>query len=309
MKQKKLFFGKDTKKTLELTILAVPALILIFAFNYAAMPGLVLAFKNYNFRDGIWGSPWAGFENFKFVFSSNVSLEALRNTVLYNFVFIMVGLVAGITLAIVLNNIRARFALKTYQTLIFIPYYLSWSIVTYLLFAFISNNNGLLGSIIEMFTGERIKFYDKPEYWPFIIAFMNFWKGFGYNTLLYYACIIGIDPVYYEAAKLDGASRWQIAIKVTIPFLKPIVLITLLNSLGRVFNSDFALFWMLPRQSSLIKGVTSTLDTYVYSALQGGTTLGMAAAAGIFQSCAGVVLVLLSNWYIRRKFGRESAMF
>lgn len=308
-KKKRLLYGKDTKKTIELTILALPALALIFAFHYAAMPGLVLAFKNYNFRDGIWGSPFNGLENFKFIFSSNVSVYALRNTILYNLAFIITGLVTGVGLAIALNNILNRKALKVYQTLIFIPYYLSWTIVTYIVFGLLSGAKGILPNFLEQLTGQRIDFYSTPLYWPFIMIFLHFWKGFGYNTLLYYACILGIDQSYYEAASLDGASRWQKAWYITIPFLKPIILINLLNALGRVFNSDFSLFWMVPMESSMIKNVTSTLDTYVYSALQGGTNLGMAAAAGLFQSCAGLVLVLIANWFIRKKFGRDKAMF
>lgn len=307
--KKRLFCGKDTKKTIELTILALPAMALIFAFHYAAMPGLVLAFKNYNYRDGIWRSPFNGFENFRFIFSSDISLAALRNTVLYNFVFIILGLVTGIALAIALNNILNRGALKAYQTLIFIPYYLSWSIITYVVFGFLSGGNGILSNLSEQLTGTRIDFYGSPQYWPFIMVFLNFWKNFGYSTLLYYACILGIHQTYYEAATLDGASRWQKAWYITIPCLKPIILINLLNSLGKIFNSDFSMFWMVPMEKSMIKSATSTLDTYVYSALQGGTNLGMAAAAGLFQSCAGLVLVLLANWFIRNKFGRDKAMF
>lgn len=301
--------GKDLKSNIQLTILALPAIILIFLFKYVPMPGIVMAFKKYNYRDGIWGSPWNGLQNFKFLLATNTALDALRNTILYNLVFIVLGLVTGIGLAVLLNEIRSRKALKAYQTLIFIPYYLSWTIITYLLFAFLSNGNGLLGSIVERLGFDRPKFYDEPTYWPFILTFMNFWKNFGYSTLLYYACILGIDTSYYEAAALDGASRWQQTLHITVPCLSPIILINLINSIGNIFNSDFGLFWMLPMETSMLKGVTSTLDTYVYSALRGGTNLGMAAAAGLAKSCAGLVLVLLANWLIRKKFGKEKAMF
>lgn len=301
--------NKDLKSNIQLTILALPAIILIFLFKYVPMPGIVMAFKKYNYRDGIWGSPWNGFENFKFLLATSTAMDALRNTILYNLVFIVLGLVIGIGLAVLLNEIRSRKALKAYQTLIFIPYYLSWTIVTYLLFAFLSNGSGLLGNIVEALGFQRPKFYNEAKYWPFILTFMHFWKSFGYSTLLYYACILGIDSSYYEAASLDGASRWQQTLHITIPCLSPIILINLINSIGNIFNSDFGLFWMLPMESSLLKSVTSTLDTYVYSALKSGTNLGMASAAGLFKSAAGLVLVLLANWFIRKKFGKDKAMF
>ncbi len=306
---KKLKGRKDTRSTIELTLMALPAIILLAVFNYAPMPGMVLAFKNYNFRGGIWGSPWNGFENFKVMFSTSLVIDSVRNTVLYNLAFIIVGLVTGIGLALLMNNIISRRALKVYQTCIFIPYYLSWSIVAYIVFAFLSNGYGFVNTILKSLGLERIAFYDDPKYWPFILVFMNFWKGFGYSTILYYARILGIDPTYYEAASLDGASRWQQAIHITIPCLSPIILINLINAIGRIFNSDFSMFWMLPMQRSLIKNVTSTLDTYTYSALSGGTGIGMAAAAGLFKSVVSLILILAANRFIRKTFGEDKAMF
>lgn len=300
---------KDARSTLELTLLALPALLLVFAFSYVPMPGLVLVFKQYNFRDGIWGSPWNGLKNFQFVFSNKLALDSIRNTVLYNFVWIFLGLAIGVGLALVMNNIISRKALKVYQTAIFIPHYLSWSIITYIVAAFLGNKYGMINVWLENLGLDKIRFYEKKEYWPFLLTFLHFWKGFGYSTLLYYARMLGIDPSYYEAAALDGASRWQQARYITIPCLSPIILISLINSFGRIFNSDFSLFWMVPMRNSMIMEVTTTLDTYSYSALQGGTSLSLGASAGFFQSVAGLILILCCNTFIRRTFGKDRAMF
>ena len=302
-------FGKDTQKTIELTVLALPALLLLIAFHYVAMPGIIMAFKNFNFRDGIFGSPWFGLENFRFVFITSVSLRALANTVLYNLAFIVTGLVGSILLAIMLYEVRNRFALKAYQTLIFIPYFLSWTIVTYLVYAFLANGNGMVNGLLQNLGHEKIKFYNEPEFWPWIHIIMHFWKGFGYSTLLYYAYILNIDPSYYEAAEIDGASRGQKIRYITVPCLSPIILINLLNALGRIFNADFSQFWMLPMESSYLKNVSNVLDTYVYSALLGSAGVGQAAAAGLFQSVAGFLLVIGANKFIRSKFGARSAMY
>ena len=300
---------KNLRNNLELSLLALPTFLTLLFFKYVPMPGIIVSFKRYNFRDGIFGSKWNGLKNFEYVFSNTVALGSMRNTVLYNLVFIVLGLVIGIGLALVMNNIMSRKCLKFYQTAIFIPYYLSWSIVTYILYAFISNGYGIVNRWLEELGLERIMFYDEKKYWPFILTFMHFWKGFGYSTLLYYARILGIDPSYYEAASLDGASRWQQAVYITIPSLAPIILISLINSLGRIFNSDFSMFWMLPMNSSLIKSVTSTLDTYAYAALLGGTGIAYGAAVGFFKSAVSMVLILLANGYIKRTFGAKRAMF
>lgn len=300
---------KNLRNNLELTLLALPTFLTLLFFRYVPMPGIIVSFKRYNFRDGIFGSKWNGFKNFEYVFSNTAALDSMRNTVLYNLVFIVLGLVIGIGLALVMNNIMSKKCLKFYQTAIFIPYYLSWSIVTYILYAFLSNGYGMVNRVLESLGLERIMFYDEKKYWPFILTFMHFWKGFGYSTLLYYARILGIDPSYYEAASLDGASRWQQAVYITIPGLAPIIFISLINSIGNILNSDFSMFWMLPMNSSLIKSVTSTLDTYSYAALRGGTGIAYGAAVGFFKSVVSMILILLANGYIKRTFGAKRAMF
>lgn len=301
--------NKHFKSNMELTLLALPGILLLVLLCYVPLPGIVLAFKNYNFIDGIFGSPWVGLNNFKFIFSTRDALIAFRNTLAYNAVFIVTIIGGSMLLAILLNQIRSRKCLKTYQTAIFLPYFLSWSVVTYIVLALLDNSKGLVNTIINSMGGTPIEFYFEPKYWPAIQVILNFWKNMGYNTLLYYAAIIAIDPAYYEAAKIDGAKPWQLAKYVTIPFLYPMIAITFLNMLGRVFYSDFGQFFMVPMESSMLVDVTSTLDTYVYKALRGSGDLGMGAAAGLFQAISGFVLVLAANQIIRRKFGQERAMF
>lgn len=300
---------KNVKKNLELTILCLPGILLMLFMNYVPMPGLVLAFKNYNFRDGIFGSPSIGLNNFKFIFSTEDSLIAFRNTLLYNAAFMITLIGLSLLLAILLNQIRNVRALKTYQTAMFLPYFLSWSVVTYIVLALLDNSKGMVNVMLTSMGFEKIAFYFEAKFWPFIHIILHFWKNMGYNVLLYYAAIIAIDPVYYEAAKIDGATFWEQVKYVTIPFLGPIIGITFLNQLGRIFYTDFGQFFMVPLESPMLTRVSSTLDTYVYSALRGSADMGMGAAAGLFQAVSGFILVLGANMIIRRKFGKDRAMF
>lgn len=300
---------KNFKNNMELTMLVLPGFLLLFFLCYVPLPGLVLAFKNYNFRDGIFGSPSVGLNNFKFIFSTKDALLAFKNTLLYNVVFIITIIGGSVLLALLLNQIRSRKALKTYQTTVFLPYFLSWSVVTYIVLGLLDNSKGMVNAIIAALGGERIAFYFEPKYWPYIHVILHFWKNMGYTTLMFYASMLAIDPAYYEAAKIDGGKPWQIARYITIPFIMPMIVINFLNLVGRIFYSDFGQFFMVPMESPMLHDVSATLDTYVYSALRGGADFGMGAAAGFFQSVSGFVLVLLANWFIRRKFGKERAMF
>lgn len=300
---------KNFKMNLELTLLILPGFLLLVFMCYVPMPGIVLAFKNYNFADGIFGSPWVGLQNFKFIFSTQDALIAFRNTLFYNTLFIVTTICGCVLLAILLNQIMNTTCLKVYQTAVFMPYFLSWSVVTYIVFALLDNGKGMVNVLLTSLGADKIAFYFEPKYWPFIHVILNFWKNMGYNMLLYYASIIAIDPSYYEAARIDGAKSWQLAKYITLPCLYPMIAITFLNMLGRVFFSDFGQFFMVPLESPMLSGVTSTLDTYVYQALRGNADMGMGAAAGLFQSMSGFVLVLAANAIIKRKFGEERAMF
>lgn len=297
------------RKNVDFTLLALPALVLMVLFYFVPMPGIVLAFKNYNFVDGIFGSPWIGLKNFIFIFSTPDALLALKNTIVYNAVFIVTGIGGSVILAILLNEIMSRTFLKFYQTAIFLPYFLSWTIVAYIVFALLDNSKGMVNSILEVMGMTQIEWYFEPKYWFWIHVILHFWKTMGYSTLLNYAYILSIDPSYYEAASIDGANRFQMAMKITVPALRPIILINFLGALGRIFNADFGQFFLVTMESPSLRDISSVLDTYVYSALRGSADLGMGAAAGVFQSIAGFILVLAANFFIRYRYGREQAMF
>lgn len=292
-----------------LYLMMLPGMIYLIINCYLPMAGIVVAFKQYNVRDGIYHSPGVGLKNFEFLFKTDAAWYITRNTVLYNLAFILLGTVSAIAVAIILNEIASRSAKQIYQTLILIPFLISMVVVSYLAFAFLSDGNGFLNNTILPALGkERVRWYSAPEYWPFILVFINLWKGIGYNCILYYATICGIDHTLYEAAVVDGASRWQRIRNITLPCLKSTVIILTLMSLGNIFRSDFGLFYQVPMNSGPLLDVTNTIDTYVYRGLMQTNNIGMSSAAGVYQSVVGFVLVLTANAVVRR-VDSESSLF
>ena len=276
------------------------------------MFGIQIAFRQYNARDGVYASPWVGFKNFEFLFKTNDAFVMVRNTLLYNLVFIALGTVLAVAVAIILNEIRSKKAKQLYQTIILIPFLISMVIVSYLAFAFLSNGNGYINNTLLKALGipkeQWIQWYNEPKYWPFIIVIINIWKGLGYNMILYYATICGIDSTLYEAAVVDGATRWQRIRNVTLPGLKSTVIILTLMALGGIFRSDFGLFYQVPQNSGPLISVTQTIDTYVYRGLMQTNNIGMSSAAGLYQSVVGFILVVSANLIVR-KIDDESALF
>lgn len=273
------------------------------------MFGIVIAFKNLNFREGIWGSEWCGFDNFKFLFQSGNAWIMTRNTILYNVAFIVLGIVVPITVAILLNEVRQKIANRIYQTLILLPYLMSWVVISYLAYAFLSMETGFINnSILEPLGFEAVDFYQDTTWWPLIIIFIQQWKTLGFGMVIYLASVIGISNDYYEAAKIDGASKWQQIRFITLPCLKSTVITLFILNLGRMFYSDFGLFYQVPRNSGMLYNVTQTIDTYVYNALMVQNNYGMSSAASVYQSIVGFILVVTANGVIR-KISREDAMF
>lgn len=296
------------KRFLPVYLMAAPGLIYLFINNYMPLPGLVLAFKNYKAKDGIFGSKWAGFKNFKYLFATKDAFVITRNTICYNAVFIIVNLVCAIAVAIILSELTSK-AKKFYQSAILLPYLISSVIVSYLVFAFLSTENGFFNNtILSLFGKEPISWYTEKKYWPFILVFVSTWKGIGYNCIIYLSTILGFDRAYYEAAAIDGASKWQQITKITIPMLKPTIIMLVLMSIGRIFYSDFGLFYQVPQNSGPLLSVTNTIDTYVYRGLLELGDITMSAAAGFYQSLVGFVLVLSANLLVR-KIDKESALF
>ena len=295
------------KRWVPLYLMMAPGLIYLFINNYMPMAGLVVAFKNYNVVDGIFGSPWAGLSNFTYLF--NDAWTITRNTLLYNIVFIIINLILGIAFAIFICDIRSKACKTIYQSAILLPFLMSIVIVSYITFAFFSGDNGMLNKTILPFFGkEAINWYSESKYWPVILVIVNKWKGEGYGCLIYISSISGIDPSFYEAAELDGASKWKQIRYITLPSIMPSVITLTLLNIGRIFYSDFGLFYQVTQNSGQLYDTTNVIDTYVYRALLQSGNIGMASAAGFYQSIVGFACVLLANVVVR-KLSPENAMF
>lgn len=297
------------RKAIPVYLLMLPGILYLLINNYMPMFGIVIAFKNINFKKGIFGSDWAGLANFKFLFSSGNAWLIIRNTILYNIVFIILGIVIPITAAILMNEIRSKFANRVYQTLVLLPYLMSWVVISYLGYAFLSMETGFINkSILAPMGINPINFYQEAKYWPFILTFANQWKGLGFGLVIYLASILGISSDYFEAAKIDGATKWQQIKNITLPCLKPTIITLFIMSVGRMFYSDFGLFYQLPRNSGMLYNMTQTIDTYVYNALMVQNNYGMSSAASVFQSVVGCICIITANGIIR-KISADDAMF
>lgn len=303
MKEKRF---KKFRKFIPIYLMMLPGIAYLVINNLIPLPGLIVAFKKYNAAKGIWGSPWAGLENFKYLFAAD-AFYITRNTILYNLAFIVINTTLSVMIAIILAEMGSKLK-KVYQSAILLPYLLSSVIISYLVYAFLSTDNGLVNSIIESFGGERISFYSESKYWPFIIIFVNAWKSVGYSCIMYLATILGFDRSLYEAAAIDGASKWKQIYYVTLPLLKSTVIMMTMLSIGRIFYSDFGLFYQVPKNSGALYSVTNTIDTYVYRGLMELGSINTSAAAGFYQSIVGFILVFGANLLVRKK-DPDSALF
>ena len=299
-----------TRDDTELTLLGLPAAIWFAVFAYLPLFGLIVAFKDYRLQPGmgflgsLFASDWAGFKNFTFFLTSNTFAMLLRNTLLYNLIFIIINLVVPVTLAIVINQLFSKLASKCYQTLMFFPYFMSWVVVS----AFLNPDRGLFNSIIQAFGGEKIMWYSSPQFWPAILIFMSTWKSMGYNMVVYLASITGIDTTMYEAAILDGATKWQQAKYITIPTIRPMIIMMFILNIGHIFYSDFGLFYQVTQElPNSLYNVASTFDTYIFMALQSQANIAQTAAAGLFQSVCCCITVLITN-FIVSKIDPDSAI-
>ncbi|HEY2493663.1 MAG TPA: ABC transporter permease subunit [Paenibacillus sp.] len=306
-------FIRNIIKNKVMLLMVLPGALWFLFFSYLPMLGTVIAFKEYRFsRDGFWASivnsKWVGWDNFKFLFSTNDAYIITRNTLLYNIVFIFLGLIISVLMAVILSEISNKRLSKTYQTGMFLPYFLSWVIVGYFTFSFLSSDRGLLNGVFEYFGMDSIQWYSDPKYWPIILVLVYLWKAVGYSSVVYLAAIMGIDRSLYEAAMIDGASKFQQIRRITLPMLTPIITIMTLLAIGKIFYADFGLFYQVPRDSGTLYGVTNVIDTYVYRGLKTTGEIGMSTAAGLYQSVVGFTLVMASN-YIVRKFNKDNALF
>lgn len=298
------------KKTIAVYIMMFPGMLYFFVNNYLPMTGISIAFRKINYRLGIWKSPFVGFNNFRFLFESGNVATMVRNTLFYNIVFIVLGTVLAIAVAILMNEIRQKFASRVYQTLVLLPYLMSMVVISYLVYAFLSGESGYINNTIIPALGgtKKISFYQEKLFWPFILVFVHLWKTIGFNMIIYLAAVLGISAEYYEAAKVDGASKLQQIWRITIPQLVPTVITLFILNVGKIFYSDFGLFYQVPKNSGTLYEVTMTIDTFVYNALMNQNNIAMSSAASFIQSIVGFILVLAANGIIR-KISRENAMF
>lgn len=310
-KRKKIF----DKKTLVLITMALPAAIWLLLIRYLPMAGIVLSFKNYRIYskdptliNNILHSKWVGLDNFKFLFTTTDSWVMIRNTVGYNALWIVLGLVIAVAIAIIMNELTQKFAAKAYQTMMFFPYFISWVVVSYFVFAFLSPENGLIVNMQKNLGFTSTEWYSEAKAWPYILTIAYLWKNIGYSCVLYIAAISGIDSAQYEAARIDGVSKWQEVRYVTLPHLRAIIIILFILNVGRIINADFGLFYSVPMNSGPLFPTTQVIDTYVYRALINTGDIGMSSAAGLFQNVVGFVCIMISNTIVR-KIDPESSLF
>lgn len=299
---------KQIKRFIPVYIMALPGLAYLVINNYIPMPGLVLAFKKYSVKKGIFGSPWNGLKNFEYLFKTNDAWIITRNTIGYNLVFIVLGTFCSVALAVILSETTTKFK-KVYQSVLLLPHFLSMVIVAYIVYAFLSAEYGIVNSVWMPALGkQKVMWYNEPKYWPFILTFVHIWKGVGYSCIVYLSTILGFDREIYEAAAIDGASKMKQIWRITVPLLKPTIIMLTMLAIGRIFNSDFGLFYQVPMRSGILYSVTQTIDTYVYRGLLERNDMAASTAAGVFQSIIGFILIMGSNALVR-KIDRESALF
>ena len=298
----------DARDTLTLNLMALPGIIAVLTFCYLPMVGVVMAFKNFNSNLGIFGSPWVGLDNFKFFFMSDDFGLLMRNTLGYSIVFLVTTNIAAILFSVMCYNIRSTKLLKYYQTTAVLPTFMSMVLVSYIVYVFLSPTTGVFNNILKSVGLKPVMWYSDGRYWPFILTITNLWKGVGYASLLYYATMVGIDESLFDAAEIDGAGKWKQIIHIIIPELSSLICLQVIMGLGHALGGDFGLFYQVPRNVGLLYDSTNIFNTYVFRALQKGTSMGRTAAIGLFQSLAGVILLLISNAIIR-KIDSEKSMF
>lgn len=299
------------KRWLPFYLMFTPGLLYLIINNYMPLYGMQLAFKSFSYRKGIGGSDWIGLKNFKFLVATSDAFIMIRNTLLYNILWIFVGMVFGVTVAILFNEVQSKIAKRFYQTAILLPYLMSMVVVAYLVYAYLATDTGLINNaIVKGLLGKEngIGWYGDPKYWPFILTFVQQWKQIGFGMLLYLSSILGIDKSYYEAAMLDGASRWQQIKSITLPLLKPTIIMLAILNIGQIFRSDFGLFYQVPMNQGALYSTTQTIDTYVYRALMVNNNIGMSAAASFVQSVVGFVFIVAANKIVS-KIDDNSTLF
>lgn len=303
-------FLREMKKNWQLYSMGIPVIVLLGIFNYWPMFGLVIAFKNFKFKYGIFGSDWMSpiWANFKILFNSSYAITAVKNTIFLNLIFIVTGTICAVLLALMLNEVRHSWYKKITQSITFLPFFISWVVVGLFIRELLSLQNGVVNRIIASLGFEKINFFTTAKVWPPVLTIIKIWKGVGYGAVVYLATLSGIDPVYYEAAEIDGATRMQRICNISIPLLRPTIIILTLLSLGKIMNADFGLFYNVTGGYSSLWETTDVIDTFIFRALKKTGDIKISSAAGFFQSVVSLTMVIIFNT-LARHIDRDSALF
>ena len=304
--QKKLQRKEKFKNDFPLYMMMLPGILYLIANNYLPMFGILLAFKRINYATGILKSPWVGLSNFEYLFKTKDAFIMIRNTLAYNAVWIVMDLVIAVFIALCMNEIAQRKIAKVIQPIICFPSMVSAVILSFLVYAFLSHSYGYLNT--RFFADNPVQWYTTAKYWPFILTIVHIWQGAGQSSVIYMASIGGIDKGLYESARIDGATKFEQIRYITLPLLKPMITMMLLLSIGRIFNSDFGLFYQVTLNNGMLYETTQTIDTFVYRALMISNNVGQSSAASVFQAVIGFVLVMVSNMLVR-KINPENSLF
>lgn len=303
--KKKRKFTVDELQDYSLLILP---LLLIFVFCYLPIFGIIIAFKDYRYDLGIFGSKWVGFDNFKYFFQSDSFLRITWNTLSMNFLFIVIGTAAAVIIAVLLFYLRSRKTTKVYQTMMITPHFVSWVVAAYILYAFLSPKYGLLNVLLNQFGMDKIDWYADAKYWPVIFVIASVWKKIGMDSVMYYAALMGIDATMFEAAEIDGAGKVKTFFYIIVPSLVPIISILTIMSIGNIFRADFGLFYQLPRNIGVLYKTTDVIDTFIFRTMREIGDMGMSSAVGLLQSFVGLILVLFTN-HVSKKINPDNALF
>lgn len=301
-------FKRNFRDNWQLCLMIAPAIIFFIIFNYVPMVGLILGFKQYNFYDGIFGSPWCGFDNFKFLFASGKAFELTVNTILYNLGFLIVGTSLEVTMAVLLSVMQGKLFKKVTQSLMLLPHFISWVIVGIFVYSIVNFDNGFLNTILKHLGKDPVQLYKMPGAWKYIIIFTYCWSHAGYGSIVFLATIMGFDTTYYEAADIDGATMWQKTRYITLPLLKPIIIIMVLMAFGRIVKGNFEIFYQLIGNNGMLLKGNDIIETYVFRALTSGTDFGVSVAVGIYQSVLSFFMIMAMNWAVK-KYESDYALF
>ncbi|WP_239618635.1 ABC transporter permease [Cohnella mopanensis] len=299
---------REIRKNWPLYTMFLPIAVYFLIFAYAPMAGVVMAFKDFNYRGGIFGSPWNGFDNFEYFFRSGKAWLVTKNTIMYNVVFLGAYTLFSVMTAVFLSEVYNKFFKRVSQTFLFLPYFISWVTVSAFVYNFLNYEYGIVNVILRKLNLDAIDIYSSPSIWFLILPLLYVWKWVGYGSILYLAAIVGIDQEVYEAATIDGASRWQKITRITIPLLKPTMIILILLGLGRIMRGEFDMFYQLIGNNGMLMDATDIIDTLVFRSLVGTQDFGMASSVGFYQSVLTLIIILSANYLVRR-YDKDQALF